>query len=370
MKPVKIAVSTKEPGLAKDLARGLSELGKHFIIEVLEGNLSEKTYPETQRRLLTDAEVLVTDQEEKNVSAAGFEPSEVVWLEETSLRISRIYKKIMDIVSEKRDGAGSAYIFGGNGAEAGETARILSFFSRQGGSGVTSLAVTAGRMLSGMYGEKVLYICTKKEDDSLMYRCSTGGDGLLQELRYRLKNRRPIYLDRFTERDDYGLEYLRISGSGETLAELKAEEMQPLLQEIGEAGGYEWILLDTGVPGSMPDWGMPVEICNTDDSRCWIQQAAEEKLRNPEDCRETGIRGIQIWNRCTGKECLPQTIDCLFEIPYDRESFLCAEDSWKQEMGQNCWTDISMYKTFAAGVRNLIAWLMKDRSLSNLVEPW
>ena len=74
MNPVKITVSTKEPGLARDIARGLTELGKNLIIKIVDvEGIAEKTSQ-------TDAEVRVTAFDEKIAAEAGFGPSEVVWI--------------------------------------------------------------------------------------------------------------------------------------------------------------------------------------------------------------------------------------------------------------------------------------------------
>ena len=337
MKPVKITVSTKEPGLALDLARGLADRGKGAMIMVAEA-------PEM---CFGDTEVLVTDFDEKIVSAAGFGPSEVVWMDETSLPVSRLYEKIMDFVWNKRDAAGETHGF----AEAGKHGdmRVISLFSRQGGSGVTALSVTLGRMLAGMYGEKVLYVCLSADDHSILYRdrrADSQNGPLMQELLYRMSRRRPFCIERFTERDMYGLEYLCCGNEACSLESMDSGQLDSFLKEVGRAGNYRWILLDAGTR-KVRSAGMQVEICSQTDCR------SRAGMTDRQD-----TEGMVIWNRCCSEQRTGNGGSRTAGIPEDPGSFLTEEAGGQISDG----IEICMTKAFASGVRTIAAQFMNDDS--------
>ena len=355
MNPVKITVSTKEPGLARDIARGLTELGKNLIIKIVDvEGIAEKTSQ-------TDAEVLVTDFDEKIAEKAGFEPSDVVWICEDTPQISGIYRRIMDIVCRKREetyGAGMSRPEG----ESIQASRILSFFSRQGGSGVTSAAVTAGRMLAGRFGEKVLYVSMTEMDDSLYYdetfteeeQAEINLTGSVKELWYRLKNHRPIFMEHFVRRDVYGLEYLQTGSDEILLKEMDADTLQMFLMRLIQRGGYGWILLDLGKTSSCPACSVSVEVSNLRDQR---------SKRLPEAFEEScGELEITILNNAA-RNCMDTSGSrWRLEVQYDEESFLkktCTAGT----------VEICMSKCFAEGIRAFTDALM-DWAMSDCVEVW
>ncbi len=346
MKPVTIAVSTKEPGLAQDLARGLTGLGKNLIVRIVNPDFNEGDS-------LEGVDVIAADFDFCGESGETAPDWAAVTLDRNHLRISQVYQQIMDAYCENREGkTGSAY---GDG-----TFHCLSFFSMQGGCGVTAVAVTAGRMLAGMYGEKTLYVPVTPEDGSMLYNeplmtedQKNRSSVLLKELQYRIKNARPLYMERFVGQDEYGLEYLCTGFSGKILMEMKPDERNKLLQEIAERGQYQWMLLDWGKQAETPDFGVPAEVCSGEDSRTGCLYRFDRNDQNK--VAESDSQRIQIRNhgRKNSAELVKDGVHV--EILHDEESFSCGD-----EMGSSSNVEISMSKSFSEGVRNLVELLMGD----------
>ena len=366
MNPVKITVSTKEPGLARDIARGLTELGKNLIIKIVDvEGIAEKTSQ-------TDAEVLVTDFDEKIAAEAGFGPSEVVCIDEDVLQISVLYRQLMEIVCRKRDETNrTAWSAEGTG-EAG-SGRILAFFSRRGGCGVTSVTVTAGRMLAGQYGEKVLYIPLTHMDDSLLYEPDSKDPqslpenlmGTVKELVYRLKNQRTVCMEQFVRRDVYGLEYLRTAGNESVLNGMDQKPLLQFLVRLSQAGGYDWIFLDLGKTSDSPMFAVPVELfCKKH------RQGGITSVKEMAAPAVSAMPKINIVNQAE-RNHLDKTENLWnLEIQYDEESFL---EGVLQAVsgGRNAseTVEICMSKCFAEGVRKFTDELM-DWAMSNRDEMW
>lgn len=329
-KPVKIAVVTKELGLAHDVARGLSELGKGISVVVIE---PETESEKSQNLRFEGADAVVTDLVglgDKEGCRVNFEPSWVVYLQECGYRISEIYNKVMEVVCLKRENDGEPLQL--TLRDSSEMCRMLAFFGKSGGCGATSVAMTAGRLLAGMYGESVLYVGADDGCDS------DGSDGVLskmwKELQYRIKNDRPIYAEKFVQRDDYGLEYLQTGHETLGLMGLYGEDFW---QKLAQRCGYKWIFFDLGKRKSAPSWMIPVEIFNYKDVR--DRHALE------------GASGICIVNRAG--------VNCAENANYDGDKngavFQVADDEDSFSYGE-----ISLCKNFAAGIRDFAGWLMEE----------
>lgn len=343
MKPVKIAVVTKELGLAHDVARGLSELGKGISVFVIEHGVGLETEPgKSQNPRFEAADAVVTDLAccgDKAGCREDFEPSKVVYLQECGYRISEIYNRVMDVVCLKRENNGEMLQLSLRGS--GEMCRMMAFFGKSGGSGVTSVAMTAARLLAGMYGEAVLYVGA--DGDYSAGDDGDGGDGVLsnmwKELHYRIKNDRPIYAEKFVQRDDYGLEYLQTCTEPLGLLGLYGEEFW---QKLAQRCGYKWIFFDLGKRKSAPSWTIPVEIFNYRDVR--DRYALEY------------AGGIRIVNRAD-VNCAD--VNCADNANYDGDKngavFQVADDEDSFSYGK-----ISLSKNFAAGIRDFAGWLMEE----------
>lgn len=401
MKPVTIAVSVKEPGFAQDLARGLAEQGKHFMIEIPDRKPWKETHGDCQNGPEMNWEVLVTDMGEKDGLKGCFEPSRVVLVREDECRISLLCRRILERVRENRDAEADKKGGVGLGASgwSEETSllpqsgrnfcHLIAFWSPWGGSGVTALAVTAGRMLAGAYGERALYLPLTLQDGSRVYRGQVGagkesGDrffasnrvsppdrgavqerGSVQELCYRLKNNRPVSLSDFTQNDEYGLEYLYDWQEMNPLAQISAAEREQFLKKFSEVSDYGWILADGG-NGAFPDWAdAVVAVENLQD--CRTMPLSGEKCDSE---RVILVRNHGLENRMEslteGEMTVHEFQDegkaewgFTMELIHDGESFLAAEDGS---------VEIVMSKSYAVGVKNFSERLLE--TVSNPVETW
>ena len=356
MKPVTIAVSVKHAGFAADLAKGLMELGRPYFVEI--AGAEGETAPESQW------EVLVTDFGEKEGLAACFEPYRVIHVQEDTCRISRIAGRISAAARKLRSQAEEEYPEPSAGTGHGElesgSGRIVLFQSFWGGAGVTSLAVASGRMLSGAYGERVLYLPLTARDGSRMYRrgCEgsrmtegSGPEGTAAELYYRMKNGRPFCLDDYVCSDDAGLEYLSWGVSGGSADGMSGEELTAFLKLLGKMTDYGWILAD----GGTGDFSGPADL------RVLVDSRQDCRCRPGDSC--TGELRLLVHNR--GMEnrlepsggMMPGT--SVLELMEDGESFLTDEEGT---------VEIILSKTYGAGIKIFSEWLLE--TVANPVESW
>lgn len=397
MKPVRIAVLMKEPAFGRAVARGLAESGNGFLIEVAERELPEGL-PEILPEILPEeCEVLVTDCGPEEClggsSGAGLKEDMekqgpgLVMVDPETCRISQLCREVQavaDRVRERRDisnGESLRHRRGTwqNGQRNGECrsgkgdrpTEIIGFLGVCGGCGVTATAVTAGRMLAGAYGEKVLYLPITETDGAWVYRetemlrrksspgeCPQRG----KELLYRLSHGLPCSVEGFVLRDCYGLEMI------EGIDCLPAEERLELLTHLAEKGGYDRIILDLGSRESFQSvrrqaedmCSVFVEVGNRLDGRCVLDSTfAPNPPITPDNLNKPVFfpeRRIMVWNH--GAENREPAVmaasdeqPVILEIAHDGESFLPDRETGR--------INIAMTKNFAIGVKNLTEFLLK-----------
>lgn len=433
MKPVRIAVCMKEPAFGRAVARGLAESGSGFLIEVVEPKLPEEPgtdQPEEWPVRPEAWEVLVTDgvledlpgndlgnDRGNDLEAGKKEPDPcLVLADPETCRISQLCREVQEAADRVREKRG---IGSGEGLrhrqrisetecrnEGSQPTEIIGFQGFCGGCGVTALAVTAGRMLAGAYGEKVLYLPLTETDGAGVYqeaeplrREDTSGvcppkaflpkayPQIGKELLYRLSHRLPCSLDRFMRQDGYGLEM------PEGMDWLSAEERLELLKLLTEKGVYDWILVDLGNRDCFRSvreqaagiCSVLMEVGNRMDSRCTLDSTiltdspvapdspvvtdspvAPERLNTPVTFPE---RRIMVWNHGAENRMAAKWVnasgvaanrvdangmadgeqECL-EIAHDAESFQPDRETGR--------IAIAMTKNFAIGVKNLTEILM------------
>ncbi|MGN1143757.1 MAG: hypothetical protein ACI4SU_04265, partial [Anaerovoracaceae bacterium] len=349
MKPVRIAVLMKEAAFGRAVARGLAESGNGFLIEVAEpgppetpgtqetpetpGTQGMPGNPKTSGAGLPEEwvcrsetwEVLVTDCGPEACldggSGAGLKDNVeeqgpgLVIVDPETCRISQICRQVQEAADRVRErrcaGSGERLRYrrgtwqndqrngDGRPGKDGQQTEIIGFLGLCGGCGTTALAVTAGRMLAGAYGEKVLYLPLTDMDGAWVYRESDmlrrkGSSGEFtpeacppgeyssgehspgacpqrgKELLYRLSHGLPCSVERFMVRDCYGLEM----AAGMDC--LPTEERLELLTHLAETGGYDRIILDLGSRERLRSIGKQaavlcsalVEVGNRLDGRC------------------------------------------------------------------------------------------------------
>ena len=356
MKPVTVAVFMKEPAHGQELARGLAERNTAFHIMVFEAEIT----PETEW------EVLVTDFDVKVDAGQEFWASRGIRLTEPC-SISQISEMIVKRVSCLRGGWM-------NTADGKNICHTAAFFSRWGGSGVTSLALSVGRILSGAFGERVLYLPFTCRDGSLDYRDAgfqhkTEGAGTLcrgQELVYRMKYDRLSCLSSFVSEDEYGLHYLSVqNGEENILAGLDLEELTQFYAHLQEVGGYDWIVADWGSMSPKEWFSFSIYVENMQDSRTGYCQShyPVDSGRTEKDGKavcETGTCKIILQNHGLENRLTDRYDGTAFvEIIHDGESFLTRDDG--------C-VEISLNKSFSEGVKIIADYLME--AVANSVESW
>jgi hypothetical protein len=249
---------------------------------------------------------------------------------------------------------------------------FFAFYGKYGSSGVTSMAITAGRFLAGAYGEKVLYLSFTPYDDSRLYslysspfsedafygaRQVTGkkeaickGDSFptRKELLYRLRQGIPFFFQRYVEEDDYGLAFLYQTNGHNCFSDCEEEEIRRILESLSVQTDYDVVLVDlgTGAEGhGLTDlWAARVEVGNAKDLR-WSAVPEEGKIiatnYSDENSNDSGR----------------------LKIAMDSESFQRVEVEIEKERKKEVDKDtshriainiaINMTKKYANGVKNL-----------------
>lgn len=361
MKPVTIAVSVKNPGFAADLARGLSLLDRPYFIEFA----GEKGVNVLENRW----DVLLVDFDKNEGLTACFEPYRVIRADEDTCRISQISSQVDEAVRRYRDECtGSTGAFKertiGTGTGSGKT-RTVIFRSLWGGAGTTSLALAAGRMLSGAYGERVLYLPFTQGDGSLLYRrgaeAENTAEGKGLELFYRMRNGRPFHFSEYVSCDYTGLEYLNWGSGGAVPGLMSEEEQLQFLHLCAEQAEYDWILVDLGT-GNMDASGIVrILVDNLMDSRTAYCRLDGEPENMSEEIQLT-VQNRGLENRLepvSDQDEERRQKKFVMELMDDGESFV-TDGAGKVE--------IVLSKSYAAGIKIFSEWLLE--TVGKSVELW
>ena len=361
MKPVTIAVSVKNPGFAADLVRGLSLLDRPYCIEIVR----EKSENAFESRW----EALVTDFTGNEGLRACFEPYRVVRADEYTCRISQISRRIDAAVRRYRDecaGCTDKVEERTIGTETGNgKTHTVIFRSLWGGAGTTSLALAAGRMLSGAYGERVLYLPFTPRDGSMLYRkdaeAENTAEGTGMELFYRMRNGRSFHFSEYVSCDYTGLEYLNWGSDGAGQVLMSEEEQLQFLHMCAEREEYDWILADLGTGNMDVSGAVRILVDNHLDCRTVYRRTDGGQERRSEELQlviqnrglENQLEEISDQN----EERLQKSF--IMELMDDGESFV-TDDAGKVE--------IVLSKSYAAGIKIFSEWLLENVGKS--VEMW
>ncbi len=361
MKPVTIAVSVENPGFAADLVRGMSLLDRPYCIEIAGAKY--------ENALENRWEVLVTDFAENEGLTACFEPYRVIRADEDTCRISQISSRIDEAVRRYRDEcAGCTDEFEertiGTGKDNGKTCTVI-FRSLWGGAGTTSLALAAGRMLSGAYGERVLYLPFTPRDGSLLYRRDMEAENTAErkglELFYRMRNGRPFHFSEYVSSDYTGMEYLNWGSGGAVPGFMSEEEQLQFLYLCAEQEEYDWILVDFGTGDMDVPGALRILVDNLLDCRTAYRRTDGEPERRSEELQLV-IQNRGLENRLEAlseQEEERRQKKIIMELVDDGESFV-TDDAGKVE--------IVLSKSYAAGIKIFSEWLLENVGKS--VEMW
>ena len=410
MEPIKIAVSTKEPGFARALARGLAEYGEGLYIRILEADpdmtaagLHGPGQDGTAPPASADWDVLVTDLD---LSAPDGWKDRIVKLESYAISV----KQVMDAVMEAAYTAGRCTGRRRQPETAdGRRSVIIGFYGRYGSSGVTSIALTVGRMLAGAFGEKVLYLSFAPVDDAVLYGAVPYGAALYdaalydaaldgegaavgpeepvaageagrdrrrsrKELLYRLRQEAPFYFQQYIEEDEYGLHCLHPCDGENCFSAMEIQERRQVLDRISAAAGYNVIIADLGKRPEGNEFAetgcdLSVEVRNRLDRRWALQERRKEPYSR-------WVDHVTIWNRneencgmekkdperCRTEDDLEKNPLIEFEIEDDTESFqiFTYAAGGYEEVESSGFISISMTKGFAMGIKNFADFLEEN----------
>lgn len=352
MRSAAIAVSVKNQYFAEEMAKGLAGLDRPYYIEIIraEGQIdAQKNY-----------EVLITDFYNFDDVTGCFEPYRVIRTDEETCRISILSKQIDAAVRKYRDSLATVPEQHMMSKHEKRKTKTVFFQSLWGGAGITALTLAAGRMLSGAYGERVLYFPLTERDGSMMYRCGleaeTAAAGNVPELFYRMKNQRPFCMSEFTEVDYSGLDYLNWGNPKDGNVTVTAEERIQFLELTAAQDQYDWILVDVGTGNSLVPADVRVTMDNLQDSRA----VSGEGGKKPDFMKEEVqilIQNRGLENRLNVKEETQNQF--IMELIDDGESFV-TDETGKVEL--------ILSKSYAAGIKIFSEWLLE--TVANRVEIW
>lgn len=253
MKPIHITICHSDPVYARALAQGLASRWRQATFLVATPGAGD--LPSTVDWILSDdpedvpcpgAKIiqLYDDPEDLKDEQQGIHRYQPLCLIAAHLR---------DLCMEKNAGKAPA-------SSAGNTI-FWGFTSGVGGSGTSSLAQAAGRILARLYRANVLLISF----DGFTVCDSTPGTDertSLRELLYRIACGESVTTDLLQihcRRDPYGL--YRLSGTDRInpLCRTDPEELYRLMRQIAQSGAYQRVLLD--VPPAIFFWKELMRMC-------------------------------------------------------------------------------------------------------------
>ena len=352
MKPDWIAVWMKDPAFGRAVARGLAESGNGFLLEVTE-TLQRETLQEGRYTvLLTDRKSELEGVE--NGKKAQF-PAVVV-ADPVTCRVSQLCREILAAADRAHEthGARGGDLSSAEYREGKRGGRITGFLGRTGGCGTSAAVVTAGRMLAGAYGEKVLCFPLTGENGLRIYSAEEDLPApsvrSAKELLYRKLHQLPCSVAAYAACDSYGMEQIP------SVCGLAAEERIRLLLCLQQE--YDRILVDLGCRSQ---WNRTESLQNE------VQNGMKKEMKKEmnfcshlveiADCRDSrtaleeeseGDGRILIRNHGAASRI---GSDGAVEIMEDPESF--RSDPARKSIS------ISMSKNYAIGIKNLVEILMK-----------
>lgn len=227
MRPV-IGIDLSDYNTAVDLATVLSSMGAGMDIEIIDSAAGSGTAGREDK------------SETKGIhgseDGAGHAEMPVIIDDERLKKTPSVSKLFESIREEYEEITGERLCI-----RTAERIKTLVFYSKMGGSGVTSLAMVFGRLLASKYGKKTLYVSVdgnrdwekyipEKESMDRINQCAG-------ELEYRLSTGSLTGLDKYLYRDGWGLD----------LVELRSPSLVPKLKTfVDEHTDIECIIVDIG----------------------------------------------------------------------------------------------------------------------------
>jgi hypothetical protein len=249
-KKLKIAIFTEEKEYGKALAKGLCIQSSGLEI-LLADSLEEA------KKYVGDIGIILTD-------VSNFQGENVAFIDNVALPTDEILKIIAKVYFQLTSENFNPKI------TDEENLKVWSFGSLVGGSGVTSCAIVASRMLAAE-NNQVLYMNWSLYDDYEIY-CQGNFDDIFPKgkLIYAAKTNSKILLDNCFSKDSYGVWHLKPSENINELFEF--EDGKRLLEFLEKEKRFSHIILDLGKVSKdyQPISDVTVEVANFKDLRCSV----------------------------------------------------------------------------------------------------
>lgn len=254
MKSIQIAICHRDSVYAKALAEGLAARWRKAEVQAVDPDCPD---------LLAGADLILCSDRD---SAMGYGPRGVHLYDdpedaaEGCPAIHR-FQPLRKIVGQMKSLAGGTEEWGKALADPSDTI-FWGFTSGAGGSGTTSLAVAAGRVLCRLQGSKALLLSFSRfSGGDRDYGFEPGGLSAAQYL-YRVATEGTLpdgLLQNCVQKDAYDLCRLGVSGTENPLCFAAEEDLYRLLRHAASCGGFAHILLD--IPSGIPCWKSLMRLC-------------------------------------------------------------------------------------------------------------
>lgn len=155
-------------------------------------------------------------------------------------RADLFYKQILSLYAEK------AKMFTGYKMNGSSNTRMISFVSFSGGSG-SSTAAASFAVYAAKQGKKVLYLNVERVGST---ECFFEGQGQFNfsDIVYAIKSKKgniSLKLESCVKQDASGVYFYSSPEVALDLAELDTDELLSLIEEMGVAGEYDYIIVDS-----------------------------------------------------------------------------------------------------------------------------
>lgn len=256
MKTISIAVLMKDTVLEDILAEELAAVMPGLIV-----SRKEK------------ADVLVTDYDDTDYDLfSGIsEKIAVCRVDERNLDLSEIAARIVDSAALSR-----GEVFEQSQTDSQRRIKVIGFRSEGGGSGVTSVSLTAARLLNALARRRTLFI-NMAENNGFRLFCGCGGEAegqplrSIRELAFCLREGYAVSVKAFLTYDEESLEILDCGGKGDW-NNIFEEKFEDFLHVNCRVEGYDYVVVDLG-SGQVQWCDKIITVLREGDLRteCWME---------------------------------------------------------------------------------------------------
>lgn len=127
----------------------------------------------------------------------------------------------------------------------GKYSPLITFIGASGGVGTTTAAMACALNLTSL-GKNVLYL-NCEENGFVDHYLTSGGNDTLSEVLYAVKSRNsnlPLKLESMLGRDESGISFFKPFRVPLDYADMKAEDLEQIIDIVNEIGSYNYIIAD------------------------------------------------------------------------------------------------------------------------------